>query len=74
VRKHLASPDLELSLNWTSLPAMIFFSSALRRTSRTMLLDRPFNSFCRTEKSVVPSAAGTTISLALSCAEASARY
>jgi hypothetical protein len=27
-----------------------------------MLVDLPFNSFCNTEKSVVPSAAGTTIS------------
>jgi hypothetical protein len=27
-----------------------------------MLVDLPFSSFCRTEKSVVPSAAGTTIS------------
>ena len=28
----------------------------------TILLDRPFSSFCSTEKSVVPSAAGTTTS------------
>jgi len=27
-----------------------------------MLVDLPLSSFCRTEKSVVPSAAGTTIS------------
>ena len=28
----------------------------------TILVDLPFSSFCRTEKSVVPSSAGTTIS------------
>jgi hypothetical protein len=28
----------------------------------TILVERPFSSFCNTEKSVVPSAAGTTIS------------
>jgi hypothetical protein len=28
----------------------------------TIFVDRPFNSFCKTEKSVVPSAAGATTS------------
>jgi hypothetical protein len=28
----------------------------------TILVDRPFSSFCKTEKSVVPSAVGTTTS------------
>jgi hypothetical protein len=32
------------------------------KATRTMLVDLPLSSFCRTEKSVVPSPAGTTIS------------
>jgi hypothetical protein len=32
------------------------------KATSTIFLDLPFSSFCNTEKSVVPSAAGTTIS------------
>jgi len=32
------------------------------KATSTILLDLPFSPFCSTEKSVVPSAAGTTIS------------
>jgi acyl-CoA synthetase (AMP-forming)/AMP-acid ligase II len=44
MRGYYRAPDLtaKLSLNWTSVPLMIFFSSALRWMSGTFLRSRPF--------------------------------
>jgi hypothetical protein len=76
VGEHFLAVDFEAFAELDVGPAMIFFSSALRLSSgsfrmsgplrsnatRMMLFDLPFISFWRTEKSVLPSAAGTTIS------------
>jgi len=54
--------EFGLTLVERQLPQVAAFRYRRSNATRTILVDLPLSSFCSTEKSVVPSAAGTTIS------------
>jgi len=56
-------PEEGLALEQRQSPQLVSVEIKQIESTITILVDRPFSSFCNTEKSVVPSAAGTTTSI-----------